>query len=321
MIRNFYLFIISAVLILGSCSNGDLSEIEGTGTIEAIQVDISSGIAGEIKSIAVEEGDKVKTGDVILTIDDSDFRIQHKLANARLDGAQARLNLLLAGAREEDVQQAQEQVKASKAAFEKAEANFTRIKNLFDSGSATKSLFDEAKAGYDMAQANHQGSQKMLEKLLKGARPEEIEIARANKVQAEASLELIEKKIADCIINSPLNGTVTNKLIEAGERIAPNGIAVTIVKTDSMWLTIYVGEKYIGRIATGQKAQIKIDSYKDRIFPGVVKYIAEEAEFTPKNIQTKDEREKLVFGVKIKIDNSDGILKAGLPADAIIKIM
>jgi len=312
-------FLLFMLFVITSCSKeNNISIIEGTGTIEAVQVNVSSGVAGIIKNILVEEGDKVKAGDILVEIDDTDYQIQYKLAKARLDGANANLKLLIAGAREEDIQQAQENVKAAKAAFEKSEANYSRIKNLLESGSATKNLFDEAKAGYEVAKANYQASQQVLEKLLKGARAEEIEIAQANNAQAEANLELIEKKISDCVITSPIKGTITNKLIESGERIAPNGMVVTITKTDSMWITIFVGEKHISRVKTGQKAEIMIDSHKDEVFRGEVRYISEEAEFTPKNIQTKDEREKLVFGVKIKIDNRDGILKAGLPADAVI---
>lgn len=312
---------ILVLLIIGitACSkknNG--SVIEGTGTIEAIKVDVSSGLGGKIKNIFIEEGDRVNAGDTLILIDDTDYQLQKKLVKASLDAASAGLKLMLAGSRIEDVQQAQENVKATRAAFEKAEANYTRIKDLLEKGSATKSLFDDAQAGYDMAKANYQASQKVLEKLVKGARAQEIEIAQANKSQAEANLEITGKKISDCIITSPINGTVTNKLIEEGERVAPNGMLVTITKTDSMWITIYVGEKYIGRVKVGQKTEVTIDSQPDKAFIGEVRYIAEEAEFTPKNIQTKDEREKLVFGVKIKIDNKKGILKSGIPADALI---
>jgi len=314
-----YWFLLFLFIFITLCSKEiDTSIIEGTGTIEAVQVDVSTGIAGEVKDIFYEEGDRIEAGDILLKIDDTDYRIQRKLAKASLDGANANLKLLLAGSREEDLQQAQENVKAAKAGFEKAEANYSRIKNLLESGSATESLFDEAKAGYEMAEATYQASKKLLEKLLSGARAEEIEIAQANKAHAEANLELTEKKISDCIMKSPISGVVTNKLIDFGERTAPNAIVATITKTDSMWITIYVGERYIGSVKTGQKAKISIDSHKNNVFYGVVKYISEEAEFTPKNIQTKEEREKLVFGVKIKIDNREGILKVGMPADAII---
>lgn len=315
---NLLIMLILVIMITVCSRRNNGLVIEGTGTVEATKVDISAAVAGEIKSIFIEEGDKVQLGDTLILIDDTDYRLQNNLVKASLDAASAGLKLLLAGSRVEDVQQAQENVKATKAAFDKAEANYTRIKDLLEKGSATKSLFDEAQAGYDMTKANYQASQKVLEKLVKGARSQEIEIAQSNKSQAEANLEITRKKISDCVILSPTNGTVTNKLVEEGERVAPNGMLVTITKTDSMWITIYVGEKYIGKVRVGQKAEISIDSEPDRIFNGEVKYIAEEAEFTPKNIQTKDEREKLVFGVKIKIDNKEGVLKSGIPADAVI---
>ena len=318
---NMMLFLLSLFLLSIVCSgNNNGSKIEGTGTIEAVQVDVSSAVAGKIESIAVDEGDKVSEGEILLTIDDKDFLIQRKLIEAQFKAASAQLKLIMAGAREEDLQRAQENVKAAKAAFEKAESSFNRVKNLYESGSSTKSVYDEVKAGYEMAQANYQASLKTLEKITKGARMEEIEIAQANKAAAEANLEMIEKRISDCIINSPISGVVTNRLVETGERVIPNGVVATITKTDSMWITIYVSDRNIGHVKIGQAAEIKIDSYPDRIFNGFVKFISEEAEFTPKNIQTKDEREKLVFGVKIKINNTEGILKSGLPADAVIRI-
>jgi len=320
MNNKLYLLLIPGFLTFFYCAEGDVTKIEGTGTVEAVQVDISSAVAGKVKNISVEEGDRISSGDVILAIDDEDYRIQEKLARARLDAASAQLKMMLEGARKEDVQQAQEKVKAAKASFEKSRANFERINNLFNSGSATKSLYDEARTGYEMAQAHYNAAQKALEKLLKGARAEEIKIAQSNKIQAEANLEFAEKKLSDCVITSPVTGTVTNKLVETGERVIPNGLVATITKTDSMWLTIFIGERDIGRVKTGQRAEIKIDTFPDRIFNGTVRFIAEEAEFTPKNIQTKDEREKLVFGVKILIDNRDRILKAGIPADATIVI-
>ena len=313
--------IYSVFILLFYCSgNNNGSFLEGTGTVEAVHVDIGSPVAGKVANIFVEEGEQVQQGDILLKIDDTDLLIQHKLAKGKFNAASAQLKLVLAGAREEDIQRAQENVKGAKAAFDKAETNFKRLKNLYEKGSATKALLDDASAGFEVAQANYQASRKMLEKLVKGARLEEVEMAQANKSIAEANLELIEKRISDCSITSPLNGTVTHKLVEAGERVLPNGIVTTITKTDSMWITVYISDKNIGKVKIGQEAEIKIDSFEDRAFPGYVTFIAEEAEFTPKNIQTKDEREKLVFGVKIKISNDDGSLKAGLPADVILKI-
>ncbi|MFC1724030.1 HlyD family secretion protein [candidate division KSB1 bacterium] len=314
-------FMLSVVLLLFFCTgNNNDFVLEGTGTIEAVHVDISSPVAGKVANIFVEEGEKVLPGDVLLKIDDSDFKIQRKLVKAQFDAASAKLKLILAGAREEDIQRAQENVKGAKAAFEKAESNFNRLKNLYEKGSATKSLLENATAGFEVAQANYQASKKVLEKLVKGARLEEIEMAQANRSMAEANLELVEKRISDCSITSPVKGSVTNKLVETGERVLPNGLLLTVTKTDSMWITVYISDRNIGRVKTGQEAEIKIDTYEDRVFRGNVKFIAEEAEFTPKNIQTKDEREKLVFGVKIKIYNSEGLLKSGLPADVILKL-
>jgi len=308
------LFVMSFGLACGNANNA--GRIEGTGTIEGIQVDVASGVSGTVAELLVEEGARVRKNGLLARIDEEDYRLQADVALFARDAAQAQLDLLLAGARKEDIQQARENVNAAKAVLEKAELNFNRIKNLYNSDSATKSAFDEAKAGYDIAKASYEAAGDMLEKLVSGARKEEIAAAQAQRSQAEANLNLLHKKIADCEIRSPIAGVVTNKLVEAGERIMINGQVVTVTRTDSMWISIYVKESDLGNVKIGQGAEVMIDSYPDRKFHGVVRFIAEEAEFTPKNIQTKDERVKLVFEVKIKIANEDNILKIGLPADA-----
>jgi len=153
-------------------------------------------------------------------------------------------------------------------------------------------------------------------KVKKIFRPEEIEQAKANLKKAQASVDLLKKNIRDSYIISPLNGFVVKKFVEVGETVSPMSSLVKISNLSSVNLIIYVSEGDLGKIKLGQKAEITIDTYPDKKYDGKVTYISPEAEFTPKNIQTKDERTKLVFAVKIEILNKDFELKPGMPADA-----
>ena len=142
----------------------------------------------------------------------------------------------------------------------------------------------------------------------------------ANLEQAEASISLIEENISDCYITAPISGQIVNRFIEESEIVSFLSSLFKIIDPKEAELTVYVSEVDLGLIQLKQNVEVSIDSYSDKSFSGKITNISPEAEFTPKNIQTKDERTKLVFAVKIKIPNSDQILKQGMPADAVIKL-
>lgn len=313
--RFLYFIFIFALLSCSDKNNKD-SIIE-SGTIEAKEVMVSSKIAGIVISVNVEEGDRINEGDTLAEIDQSDLELQLRLAEASLNMADAQLSLLLKGTRKEDIDQARRNVQQAKANLENAKLDFQRIKALFDKGSATKKQFDDVSTRYTIAEARYKSAESLLEKLIKGPRSEEIKTADASRQKAQANLDIINKKISDCIIKSPIRGIVSHKLIESGEMAKVASGIVSIVKMDKVWLKVYIPENQLGKIKIGQKVEISIDSFPEKIFDGKVTFISQEAEFTPKNIQTREQRVKLVFEVKIEIDNPDEILKPGMPADAL----
>jgi HlyD family secretion protein len=152
------------------------------------------------------------------------------------------------------------------------------------------------------------------------ARPEEIQAAEARLDQARAAADLLAKTIADCTIVAPAAGIVTHKAIEAGELVNPGSVLVTVSTLDSVYVMLYLTELEVGRVRLGDAVDVKIDAFPAKVFPGRITYISPEAEFTPKNVQTKEDRVKLVFGVKVVIENREGLLKPGLPADATIRV-
>ncbi len=149
---------------------------------------------------------------------------------------------------------------------------------------------------------------------------QEKDNADARLVQAEAALVLAQKTLDNTCVISPLSGTVTSKAVEVGDLATPGAVIVSISKLDTVKLTIYVSETELPKVKLGSVAEVKIDAAPRRVFPGRVTFISPTAEFTPKNIQTREDRVKLVFGVRIEIPNPDGMLKPGLPADATIKV-
>ncbi len=314
--------IISAFILLLSISacggNEDASQIEATGTIESTNVTISSKNVGEIKSIIADEGTKVNAGDTILVIDHEALGFQLLQAEASEKIAEAQLNLMLKGARSEDINQAEEMMKQSETNYKLAKNDFDRYSKLWESKSITQKQYEDITARYQIALAQYSASKENFQKVKKIFRPEEIEQARGNAQKAKASVGLLKKNISDSYIIAPLDGFVVKKFVEIGETVSPMSSLVKVSNLSSVNLIIYISELELGKVKLGQKAEITIDTYPDKKYHGVVTYISPEAEFTPKNIQTKDERTKLVFAVKIEIPNKDFELKPGMPADAII---
>jgi len=308
-------------ILLISCNNNErLKSIEASGTIESTNIIISSKTAGNILTMNFSEGDKVNSGDTVLIIDHEQLELQLHQAIAGKDAAQAQLNLMLKGAREEDVMQAEQNLNQAKVNFETAERDKNRMQKLYDSQSITQKQYEDAVARFELMSAQYKSAHENYSKVKKIFRPEEIEQAKANLNKAIAGVELLNKNIRDCFVTSPINGFLVKTFIEPGETVTPMSSLFKVSDLDVVELVIYVSTEELAYVKLGQNAEVKIDAFKDKVFNGKVTYISPEAEFTPKNIQTKDERTKLVFAVKIKIPNDNYELKPGMPADATIKL-
>ncbi len=317
MNKTLIISVLTLLLFLAGCGNNGKPEfIEASGTIEATNIIISSKTSGEILKLNYNEGDKVNKGDTIIIIDHELLDIQLKQAVAGRDAAEAQYNLMLKGARQEDIVQAEENLNQAKVNLELAENDKFRMQNLYESRSITKKQFEEAFARYELMRAQYKSAQENYNKVKKIFRQEEIEQARANLNKAIAGVDLLLKNIRDSYVTSPINGFIVNKFVQKGETVTPMSSLFKISDLDIVELVIYVSEEELGYVKLGQKTDVSIDTYKEKTYEGKVTYISPEAEFTPKNIQTKDERTKLVFAVKIKVDNAAYDLKDGMPADA-----
>ena len=297
-------FLILSSVILAGCSGNSKDHIEASGTIEGTDINIGSQVSGLVNEVRVEEGTNVQEGDTLVMIDDSDYRLQYRQAEANAAAAEAQYRVAVEGSRKEDILQAE-------AAFKSAEKDHERMKDLLAANTVTQKQYDDAETRYITTKQTY-------EKLVRGLRPEEIAAVRARRDQANAQADLLRKKVHDCHVLAPSAGIVTLKAIEPGELVGPGSNLVRITYLDKVKLTIYVSEEQISRIQIGQSATVTTDA--GGTFQGKVIYKSPIAEFTPKNVQTKDERTKLVFGVKILVDNPSGKLSPGIPADANIAL-
>lgn len=313
------LFLILSVYMLNGCSKDkNENSIKASGTIETINVTISSKSSGQVKKIYYDEGARIKAGDLLLEIDHNLLDIQLRDAEASVEIANAQLRLLQSKPKKEEIKIAEQSSEQAKINLEHAKTDLDRIKLLYNSGAVTEKQYDDAKAHYDLAVSQYNSSKENLNRIKTIVHPQEIEQANANLKKAQTLVDLRKQYIDDCKIYSNSDGIITKKFIEQGENVVPNTSLFKISNLESVNLIIYISEAELGKINLGQKADVTVDSFKDKTFKGEIIYISPEAEFTPKNIQTEDERTKLVFAVKIHIPNFQLELKSGMPADATI---
>ena len=310
------IMILILILVSGCETKKPANEIFASGTIEATDVTISSKTAGQIKEILVNEGSRVKKDEVLMFLDHDLLDIQLRQAQAGIEQAEAQLRLLQAGARKEDIVLAKEQISLAKINLDQATADKERFAKLYETNTITLKQYEDVSTKYDQAMNQYNSAKENLNKVKNIVRPEEIESSKANLKRSIVSADLIRKNIEDCTIKSPSDGIVSKKFVEPGEYITPGAAVLKLSDLQSVDLYIYITEEELGKVKLGQIADVTIDTYKDKIYKGEVIFISPEAEFTPKSIQTQEERTKLVFAVKIHIINNEFDLKSGMPADA-----
>ena len=294
--------------------------IRGSGMVEVTQVDVAFEVGGRVVERPVDEGYLVDKGEPIARLDEREYRLRVEQATAAKGAAEARYHLLLRGARAQEVDEALAALEAADSDLSLKRAESRRVEALRREGIVSASEFDRSAAALQAAEAARDQARQRLDILKEGARTEEIEEARARLRQAEKTLELVELDLSRTRLLAPASGRVLTKNREVGEVVRPGDSIVTIGDLTRPWLNIYVGERDLGKVALGMPAEVTVDSFPEQPFSGRVSFIAEKSEFTPKNIQTADERVKLVYRVKIDLENRAEQLKPGMPADAVLHL-
>jgi HlyD family secretion protein len=303
---NKIIVVIFCLVYLFGCSSRDKETISATGTIEATEVTLSAQAGGQVKRIIADEGDIVRIGDTLLVIDNTDWVYQLQQMRGGYEMAEAQYRLALNGAREEDVIQ-------SEANYKNAQEDLKRMEDLYRAKSVSEKQLDDARTRFTV-------TQQIWEKTKRGSRQEEIDAARARRDQTQAQMASLQKKVDDCVVTAQAAGTITKRFVEQGELTSTGMALYRVSDYSTMDITIYVSESNLPKVKLNQKAIVTIDAFQKREYEGKVTYISSTAEFTPKNIQTKDERTKLVFSVKVRVPNPDGTLKAGIPADVTLHV-
>jgi HlyD family secretion protein len=388
--RRSILFAIMSTVAAGSgmvsCSfweGNETNRIILSGNIELTQVEIAFKSSGKLIYLAVDEGDEVQSGMLLARLDTDQLEKQRERDKAGLTvartqltqqrtsieyqkaaleadiavreaafrQAQAKLQQLLAGSREQEIQQASAALEEAKTQYTLAQEDWRRAQILFKNDDISASQHDQYRSRFEAGKAAVKRAEEYLSLVREGPRKEDIDAARASVEQASAAIKqaeaarieikrkeqelatrraqieqaqaqvaIIDSQISDGIVKSPINGLVLVKSAEVGEVLAAGTSILTIGEIDKPWLRGFIREQDLGRVKLGMKAKVTTDSYPGKLYAGRVTFISSEAEFTPKQIQTPEERVKLVYRIKIEIENPQHELKLNMPADAEIQL-
>lgn len=257
-------------------------EILLSGTVEVTEVEISPELSAKVVTLYHREGDEVQEGGPLLDLDKSELETRFREAEAAQRAIEAEVSLY-------------------RAKMANAQRDYNRSLQLYRAKAISARTFDAAKTAYEIAKDTYTASQ-----------------YRNQEVQAR--IETLNVQLQKTHLTSPITGLILERNVEAGEVVFPGMVLMTIGDTRLPWVRVYIGEPDIGKVRIGQEAFVVTDAYPNRKFPGTLRYIANEAEFTPKNVQTREERVKLVYEARVYLSNEEGILKPGMPADVSLRL-
>ncbi len=298
-----------------------------SGYVEATEVRVASKVAGRVMTVAVAEGERVTAGQTLIELSSTDATLALTRLKAERDQADAQLRLLRAGARPEDVAQAKAQVAAAEseratvaAEVAAATVDAERFEQLVQRRAGSEKQRDDAVVKRVLAEARLKvaddrvaAARAQLAQVTAGARSQELDAARGRLAAVDAQIATVNNDIEETIVTAASAGVVSSRLVEPGELITPRVPLLVIIDLDRAWATAYVEEPRVAAVTIGQSATVMTDS-GDRL-EGRVTFISPRAEFTPRNVQTASERAKLVYRVKVAVDNRAGTLKPGMPVE------
>lgn len=294
----------------------DTSRLVLYGNVDLRQVSLAFNGSDRIEKLAVQEGDRVKLGQVLGNLDTRTLALRATQSEADIAVRREALQRLKAGSRPEEVAQAGAQVAASAADAELARQQLERLQGIRE-GSAGRAVsqqdIDAAQSRRKVALAQLENARKAQQLVVAGPRKEDIAQAQAQLDAASAALALVRHQISEAELRAPIDAVVRARLMEPGDMASPQRPVYTLAITDPKWVRAYVNESDLGRIKPGMAAQLRIDSRPDRPFDGKVGYISSVAEFTPKTVQTPDLRTSLVYEVRVLADDAGDALRLGMP--------
>ncbi len=298
-------------------SSDNQSHLTLHGNVDIRQVSLAFENSGRISSLAVDEGDHVKAGQVLATLNTEALKIQEQQAIAQLDIQKQTVREQQTGARPEELAQARAQLSSAQAQLQKATEDISRIQHISASTSGkgiSKQELDTARSNLRIAQASVKERQASLALMEKGVRSEQRDASAAQVRATQAQLALLQYQLSRAELRSPVDAVVRARLQEPGDMTSPQKSVFTLALSAPKWVRVWLNESDLGRVKTGMPAEILTDSFPDNPVKGKVGFISSVAEFTPKAVQTEELRTTLVYEVRVIVDDPDNVLRMGQPA-------
>lgn len=315
--RNIIILVFAIIVLLGLAlvlSRRDNPNLVVSGILEADEARIGSRVGGRVALVHTKEGERVTVGQVLVELEP--FTLADRLAEARANREQA--NVMLAkfttGPRGEELDAARARLEQVKAEQQLAEQSFERQAKLITEKSTSRQLYDEAARSRQAAQARVRELDAEVRDLELGSRKEDIQKAQAEYEAASARVSAMEKELDELSIRAPISGVVSALQLVKGDLVAPTAPVLTIIDDSKFWVRCYVPENALW-IRSGAKAMLRFDSLREQTYSGVIGFISPQAEFSPTNVQTFEERARQVFRLKVLVEGETGRLRPGMFAD------
>jgi len=314
----------ACISLLTACNNNPDNSRDGdaillSGTIEAREIDLSFRVGGRMDQLLTDEGASVKEGDVVARLDTRDFQLSLDQANATAEVASAALATLRAGTRKQEIHVAEADLDKARAELTFAKSEVKRVKALLPKQLATEQQLDSQQLQQNVAEATVEQARQHLLLLKEGTRQEDIERAKKEYDARMQAVTWAQQQLSYTDLASPVTGMITVRLKEAGEMVTAGEPVLRLAELARPWVRGYLSETDLGRVHLGQAVTVRVDGLPGREFNGRLSFISPVAEFTPKTVETRELRVDLVYRIKVDVDNPEGILKIGMPADIIIE--
>lgn len=308
----------------------------GSTTLEGTDAVVATKVGGRLVEVLVREGDRVEAGQVVARLDCDDQEAVLALASARVKQAEAQVTLAetgVTGAKDAaSAALAQVWVVSARAGSvdvqrKMASRDRERATTLASEGAAPKGTLDHAETAEKSLEAESRAAQASIgaaslaakaQQATVGSAGAQVEVARTGLEVAKADMDRAKLAVAECELRAPRAAEVVDRLHEPGAVLGPGARVLTLVDLTRMKATFYLPNAELGRAATGAEAEVRVDAYPGHVYRGVVRHVASEAEFTPRNVQTREDRDRLVYAVEIELDNPERELRAGMPAEVVL---
>ncbi len=296
------------------------NEIVLHGNVDIRQVDLAFNANERLERVLVEEGDRVKAGQLLATLDRQRLGYQVSQADAQARAQENVVAALEAGTRPEDIRKARADMAAAEAEARNAELTFRRLQQLEKKDLISKQQADDAKAAADSSLARLQAAKEALNLAVAGPRKEDIQAGKATLNSLREALSVAKQNLSYADLYAPSDGIIQSRILESGDMASPQKPVFTLALTDPLWVRAYVSETDLGKIHTGMAAEVLTDSFPGKRYPAWVGFISPSAQFTPKSVETREVRTSLVYQVRVFVKDPQNELRLGMPAAVIIHL-